>query len=172
MIWDHFFKININTRNVPSKISVNYWIFLVSYLVHATMEINFLQIKTFLWCDLSGFFDIRQSIVMLITKINSARITDIGQTCIIPDVYSFIATSYICKTRSLWHWQSDVNDDNCFPDTSTLWGHFILHFSVRFSISNVIQHQCRIYVPVYWHTNIQRVKDTFKWTILISDHTR
>lgn len=43
-----------------------------------------MQIKTFLWCDLSGFFDIRQSIVMLITKINSARITDIGQTCIIP----------------------------------------------------------------------------------------
>lgn len=31
---------------------------------------------------------------MLITKINSARITDIGQTCSIPDEYSFIATSY------------------------------------------------------------------------------
>lgn len=42
-----FFKINIYTRNVPSKISVNYWIFLVSYLVHANMEINFMQIKTF-----------------------------------------------------------------------------------------------------------------------------
>lgn len=43
-----FFKININTRNVPSKISVNYWIFLASYLVHANMEINFMQIKTVL----------------------------------------------------------------------------------------------------------------------------
>lgn len=39
------FPININKKNVPSNISVELDFFSVFYLLHAVMEMNFMQIK-------------------------------------------------------------------------------------------------------------------------------
>lgn len=83
-----------------------------------------MQIKTVLWCDLSGFFDIRQSIVMLITKINSARITDIGQTCIIP-VFIYCNELWLARQGVYDTGKRSDNDDNCYQNIPAYFGGFL-----------------------------------------------